>query len=231
MQSPSPVFSIHILTASGAFLALLAATAAARGAWVEMFAWLGAALIVDGVDGPLARRFEIKARLPRWNGVILDLVVDYLTYVFIPAMALTGSGLLGPVAGALCGAAITIGGAIYFADNGMKTPDDSFMGFPGCWNMIVFTLFAAHPPEWVTIAVVAAATAATFAPLKFVHPVRSRRWRPLTLAMMALWLAAASWCALQGFEPGPAGLALLLASGAYLFLAGAAQQALERIRG
>ena len=82
-------FAIHILTASGAALAFLALLAAVDGAWPAMFLWLGIALIVDAIDGPLARRFQIASTLPRWSGDTLDLVVDFVTYVFVPAFAVT----------------------------------------------------------------------------------------------------------------------------------------------
>src|SRR5215471_12686262 len=87
-------FVIHILTASGAALALLALIAAVDRAWSAMFLWLGLALIVDGIDGPLARRFDVARTLPRWSGDTLDLVVDFVTYVFVPAYAISHSGLL-----------------------------------------------------------------------------------------------------------------------------------------
>ena len=84
-------FAVHCFTASGAFLAFLAMLAAMRGAWAEMFAWLGVALIVDGIDGPIARKLDVKENASRWDGALLDLIVDYLTYVFIPAVALVTS--------------------------------------------------------------------------------------------------------------------------------------------
>ena len=88
MKTKSLAFSVHLLTGSGAALALMALIAATRGDWRQMFGWLGVALIVDGIDGPLARKVDTKTHAPNWDGSTLDLVVDYLTYVFIPAYAL-----------------------------------------------------------------------------------------------------------------------------------------------
>ena len=88
MKTTPQAFAVHLFTASGAALALMALVAATRGDWSLMFGWLGLALIVDGIDGPLARRVDIKRNAANWDGVLLDLVVDYLTYVFIPAYAL-----------------------------------------------------------------------------------------------------------------------------------------------
>src|ERR1044071_10370372 len=87
-------FCLHLLTAAGAALALLALDAAASQEWAFMFFLLGIALIVDAIDGPLARALKVAERLPRWSGDTLDLVVDFLTYVFVPAYAIMAAGLM-----------------------------------------------------------------------------------------------------------------------------------------
>ncbi len=114
-------FGVHIFTASGAALALFALLAAIEHDWTQMFLFLGAALFVDGVDGMLARRLDVAERLPRWSGDMLDLVVDFLTYVFIPAFVVVASGLLPSYLAIPCAVAIIISGALYFADRSMKT--------------------------------------------------------------------------------------------------------------
>ena len=87
-------FSVHLFTASGAFWAFLALVAAAENRFTVMWFWLGIALLVDGVDGPLARYFNVKAVLPNWSGETLDCIIDYVTFVLIPAFALYQSGFL-----------------------------------------------------------------------------------------------------------------------------------------
>jgi phosphatidylcholine synthase len=147
-------FAIHILTASGAALAFLALLAAVDRAWSAMFLWLGIALIVDGLDGPLARGFNIAAVLPRWSGDTLDLVVDFVTYVFVPAFAIANSGLLPNLLASIAGVAIVVTGAIYFADREMKMPGNYFRGFPAIWNTAAFYLLLLRPsPVWSTVAV------------------------------------------------------------------------------
>ena len=101
-------FAVHVFTASGAAFALLALLAAVEGRWTLMFAWLGAALVVDGVDGTIARRVGVAELLPRWSGDTLDLVVDFLTYVFVPAYAIVAGGLLPPSAAIPAGIAIVV---------------------------------------------------------------------------------------------------------------------------
>src|ERR1700730_700983 len=122
-------FGVHIFTATGAALGLLALLAASKADWPLMFVLLGVALVVDGVDGALARRLEVAERLPRWSGETLDLVVDFVTYVLVPAYALVVGGLLPQGVAVALGIAIVVTGALYFADRRMKTEDNYFRGF------------------------------------------------------------------------------------------------------
>src|SRR5271156_5001886 len=167
-----PAFAVHVFTASGAGCALLALFAAVRAEWPQMFVWLGIALIVDGIDGTFARRLRVAELLPRWSGDVLDLVVDILTYVFVPAYAIAASGLLPRGLAVVLGLIIVVTGSLYFADRRMKTPDYYFRGFPALWNVAAFYLFLLKPAPWLGAAAVAALAALTFAPFHFVHPVR-----------------------------------------------------------
>ena len=123
---------VHLLTATGAVFAMLAMLAAVEEKWDLMFLWLVVAFVVDGIDGPLARRYQVKTNAPQYDGVLMDLIIDYLTYVFIPAYALFKSGLLPGWTGWFAIIVITFASVVYFADNRMKTKDNSFAGFPGC---------------------------------------------------------------------------------------------------
>ncbi|PYF09350.1 CDP-diacylglycerol-choline O-phosphatidyltransferase [Rhodobacter viridis] len=216
--------SVHLLTATGAVLSMLAMLAAVEEKWALMFLWLVVALIVDGVDGPLARKFDTKHNWPTHDGVLMDLIVDYLTYVFIPAYALFKSGLLPGWTGWLAIIAIIYTSVIYFADTRMKTKDCSFSGFPACWNMVVLVLFAIWPSYWVTLAVVLALAVAMFFPLKFIHPTRTVRWRPLSLTMALLWTIFAARAAWVNFEEGSWAHWGLVVTSVYLMFAGIAQQ-------
>src|ERR1700760_457749 len=109
-------FSVHVFTAMGAGIALIALLEAVREHWAAMFAWLGVALIVDALDGPIARRLDVVRVQPNWSGEVLDLVVDFVTYVFVPAYAIAASGLLLPLASPVLGAGIMVLSALYFAD-------------------------------------------------------------------------------------------------------------------
>jgi phosphatidylcholine synthase len=207
-------FSVHVLTASGAALALLALLAAVRGAFEAMFLCLGLALIVDGVDGTIARSIKVTELLPRWSGEILDLVVDFATYVFVPAYAIAAGGLLPPWLGAPAGMAIVMTGAIYFADRQMKTADNYFRGFPTLWNVVAFYLFVLKPVPWLAAVLVALLAVLTFVPFKFLHPFRVARLRMVSMGALVLWSLLAAYALAQSLDPGPwvaAGLVILAA--------------------
>ena len=213
-------FSVHIFTASGAVLALFALLAAIERDWRQMFLLLGAALFVDGIDGTLARKLDVAQRLPRWSGDILDLVVDYLTYVFMPAFVVVWCGLLPPIAAILCAIAIIISGALYFADREMKTKDNYFSGFPAVWNVPVFYLLLLRPDPWIATAAILLLATATFLPIPFVHPFRVARLRWLSLALLAVWSVLAFVAVLRDMMPGPWITAGLCAIALYFLGAG-----------
>lgn len=123
---------------------------------------------------------------------------------------------------------ISMTGVVYFADTRMKTEDKSFSGFPGCWNMVVLVLFAIWPPVWISLTIIAILALAQFFGLKFVHPVRTARWRILSLPAMFLWVGAAFVVGWYNFEPAPLTKALLIASSGYLLFAGIIQQLLPQ---
>lgn len=218
--------AVHLLTASGAVFAMLAMLAAVEEKWSLMFLWLVVAFAVDGIDGPLARRFHVKANAPQFDGELLDLIIDYLTYVFVPAYALFKSGLLPGWTGWVAIIVITFASAMYFADTRMKTRDQSFSGFPGCWNMAVIVLFAIAPNFWVILGIVVALAVAMFLPVKFVHPVRTARWRPVTLPVAVAWTVFAGWAAWVDFDPASWAHWGLVVTSLYLVCAGALQQAI-----
>ena len=215
---------VHLLTASGAVFAMLSMLAAANHQWSLMFLWLVVAFAVDGIDGPLARRFDVKTYAPRFDGVLLDLIIDYLTYVFIPAFALFESGLLPGWTGWVTIIIITFASAMYFCDGNMKTKDNSFHGFPGCWNMVALVMFAIQPNFWIILALVSTLALAMFLPLKFVHPVRTERWRLVSLPVTLLWIVFAGWSAWVDFSANPIILWGLTLTSLYLISAGLLQQ-------
>lgn len=228
MNDTLKAYSVHLLTATGAVWAMLAMLAAVSGDWDLMFLWLVVAFVVDGVDGPLARRYGVKTRAPLIDGVLLDLIIDYLTYVFIPAYALFASGLLPGWTGWVAIIVITFASALYFADTRMKTKDNSFAGFPACWNMVALVIFALKPDFWVTLGLVVVLSITMFTRFKFVHPVRTARWRLLTLPMALGWTFFAGWAAWVDFHPQSWAHWGLVVTSVYLLGAGIVQELIPR---
>jgi phosphatidylcholine synthase len=218
-------FGVHLFTACGAALALLALIFATGGHWTAMFFCLGLALVVDGVDGPLARSFDVAEVLPRWSGATLDLVVDFVTYVFVPAFAIAASGLLPDALAIPAGVVVTVSGALYFADREMKTDDNYLKGFPALWNLAAFYLYVLEPPPWLAAAAVAMLTALTFAPIRFVHPLRVKRLRILNIALIVAWGVLALITLAKNLAPGPYVTIPLAVIAGYFLIAGLFREA------
>jgi phosphatidylcholine synthase len=194
-------FSVHVLTAVGAAVALFALLAATHGDWPLMFLWLGVALVIDAIDGPLARAVNIAEVLPNWSGDTLDLVVDYTTYVFVPAYAVAAGHLMPDTLAIPSAVAIALTGTLYFANRKMKTSDNFFRGFPAVWNLVAFYLLLLRPAPAVAAGTVALFAVLTFVPIRFVHPFRVRRLRTVTVALLTLWAALALAAVKQGLAP------------------------------
>jgi phosphatidylcholine synthase len=224
MSLHAKALSVHLLTATGAVFAMLAMLAAVEAKWDLMYLWLVVAFFVDGIDGPLARRYDVKKNAPQYDGVLLDLIIDYLTYVFIPAFALFKSDLLPDWTGWICIMIITFTSAVYFADTRMKTKDNSFAGFPGCWNMVVLVMFATEPNFWIILGIVVACAVAMFTPLKFIHPVRTERWRNISLPIAIAWTAFAGMAAWADFHPGHLVTIAIAVTSIYLLGVGIVQE-------
>ncbi len=208
-------FAVHVFTACGAACAFLALLAAVRQAWPNMFVWLGVAVLIDGIDGTFARWLRVAEVLPRWSGDVLDLVIDILTYVFVPAYALAASGLLPPSLSTALGLLVTVTGSLYFADRQMKTPDYYFRGFPAVWNVAAFYLFVLKLPAWISAVAVVTLSVLTFLPVHFIHPIRILHMRAFTFAALILWAVFAIFAVADDLAPGPWIVVALLLLGVY----------------
>jgi phosphatidylcholine synthase len=182
-------WAVHLLTALGAVLALLALDAVEKGREFAALAWLGVALVVDGVDGTLARRAKVRERVPNIDGEALDLVVDYLTYVFVPALLIWRGGHLPDALALPLTAAILMSSLYVFVRRDMKTEDGYFRGFPALWNVVALYFVVAMPSQVVAAAAVVILVVTTFAPVHVVHPFRVRDYGA------ALPMVAIAWAA------------------------------------
>jgi phosphatidylcholine synthase len=210
-----PAALVHCFTASGIVCALFATLATIAGKNEHAFVWLGVAFIIDGVDGALARRYKVWEVLPRVSGETLDLCIDYVTYVFVPALMLLQAGILSGTFGIVCAALICMSSLYHFSDEGSKAKDNCFVGFPAIWNIVAFYLFAFQPAGWVTAAVILACVALTFVPMKWVHPMRVEALFAPTIAITVVWCIAAAAALAQGFPATGVVKVALLATAAY----------------
>lgn len=183
-------WAVHLFTASGVVLGLLALDAVVRGEWREALAWLFVALVVDGIDGTLARAFHVEKRLPTIDGAALDLVIDYLNYVFIPTFLIWKAGFLLPGAEVPLSAAILLSSLYVFARRDMKTPDGYFRGFPALWNVVAVYFVLAPPPPVLASAIVLALVVLTFAPIHVVHPFRATDARRIAPVLAIVWVVS-----------------------------------------
>ena len=183
----APAWAVHALTASSALFALLALDAVLDERWRMALLWLLCALAVDGIDGTLARAVDVKRRTPGFDGAALDLIVDYLTYVFVPTLFIWRAGLV-PDAWALPLAALIQYSALYhFARSDMKTEDNYFRGFPALWNLVAFYLWVIGTSPEAGGVVVAVLALSSFTSVTFVHPFRVRDYGAALPALATVW--------------------------------------------
>ena len=196
-QQPSVAWGIHVVTASGLAMGMLALLAVLDNQPKAALLWLTAAQILDGVDGPVARACDVRNQLPRIDGFILDLVVDFVTCVVVPAAFLYRFDLVPrPLAGALVGLILATT-ALWFSRTDIQGDDHWFRGFPGVWNLIVPSLYVMSINRTAAAIVVATLALAQLTDLPFVHPVRVKDLRHVTLPVMIVWVAALTVGVLQ----------------------------------
>jgi phosphatidylcholine synthase len=193
-------FSVHLFTASGSAVALLALYAAIERDFSACFAWLGLALVIDGVDGTLARVARVTETASAIDGVVLDLVIDFLTYVLVPVVAIWRSDLMPVTLSFWLGVVVVFASGLYFADTRMKTQDYWFRGFPALWNVVALYLFVLRPPVFISAVIILAGVAAMFAPVVFVHPMRVKTLRGLNIVASITFFALSAMAIRQSFD-------------------------------
>ncbi len=182
---------VHAFTATGAVLAYLALEAAVAGGVRAAFLWLSAATLVDAVDGALARLAQVKERTPQFDGALLDNIIDYLTFVFVPVFVLRRQGLLPDgAAGVAVAAAVLLSSAYGFSRLDAKTGDHFFTGFPSYWNIVALYMVAIGLSPAVNAAILIGFAVMVFVPIGYIYPSRTARWQGLTIALGVAWAGA-----------------------------------------
>ena len=194
-------WAVHAFTASGVVVALMSLLAVERGDFLGALLWLMLGLAIDGVDGSLARWARVKTKAPRIDGDTLDLIIDYLTYVFVPAMLILRSGYLPDGLGPWLAGLILVSALYNFTRRDLKTEDNYFRGFPANWNVIAFYFFVAEPSAMVAVTVIILLAAATFAPIHFVHPFRVRDYGRFLPLLALFWAAVTGLLLWRDLDP------------------------------
>lgn len=181
-------WAVHLFTASGILGGFMAILAIQAHDWREAMLWLIVCFIIDGVDGTLARRFQVREVLPFMNGKTIDYVIDFATYAFIPAYFFYEAALVAESWRLVSTFLILITSAIYYGKEGMVSEDNYFVGFPVLWNIIVFYLiFVFAFPSWANLLVVVVFSILHFVPFKFPYPSQQARWLEVTWVMAGIW--------------------------------------------
>jgi phosphatidylcholine synthase len=216
---------IHFYTASGAVTAILALNFIEHDEFRAAFILMAIALFIDSTDGPLARAVEIRKRVPWFDGATLDNIVDYLTYVAVPAFLMVRAGMLAAGAVGLASAAfLMLASAYAFCRVDARTADGYFLGFPSYWNLVAFYFYCLDWAPIVNTMIVVTFAALCFMPVKFIYPNRTVPMRPLTLSLAAIWAVATTTLLIQLPRVDPALLYISLAFIVYYFVMSAALQ-------
>lgn len=181
-------WGVHLLTASGAAAGLIAIDRTTRADWRGAFIAMAVAVAIDSFDGPLARAFRVRERIPVFDGATLDNIVDYLNYVAVPAFLMLRANLL-PAgnAGTMLAAFVMIASAYGFSRTDAKTEDNYFRGFPSYWNLVALYIFCLGFSRTANGVIVGALALMVFVPIKYIYPNRTELMRPLTLTLAAVW--------------------------------------------
>lgn len=183
---------MHVFTASGVLLGTMAMLSLINDNPVACLLWLGAAMLVDGFDGTLARKYEVKATVPYFDGSTLDMVIDYLTWAFIPALFIYFFIELPPNLALLSVFIILLSSMFCFCNVNMKSQDNFFVGFPAAWNIVAVYFYILDFPPYIAFAAIIFLAVLTVTRMKFLHPFRVRLFMPLNIAVTLLWFVCAA---------------------------------------
>ena len=211
---PSDVRSawvLHAFTATGVIVGFVALNAVIEGHARAALLWLTAALVLDGIDGPIARKLEVRKHIPHLDGNTLDLIIDFFTCTIVPVAFLDRFDILPAKTIGPMGFAILFVSALWMSRTDQETPDGWFNGFPAEWNMIIPTLYLLHPNRWISLVVCVVFCVLTLSRIEFPHPVSVRAERPVTLLFLALWLGSMTWLTIAQHDVTVARVVLIVA--------------------
>lgn len=207
---------VHLYTASSAAIGVFGVLACFRGQFRLAMYLMMLTMVIDSTDGALARAVDVRRRIPWFDGRRLDDICDYFTYVLLPVCFLIAAGMLPHPLWAVLP---VLASAYGFSQDKAKTDDYFFLGWPSYWNVAVMYLYLMGAGQTAVLNWVIGLSTAIFVPLRYIYPSRTRVLRPLSVAVLALWVLIFSWLAVR---PDPSQtwiwITLLLGPGYYIGL-------------
>ena len=217
-------WAVHAFTGSAVIWACCAMLALMRQEYLQMWGWLAISLIVDGLDGTFARRYRVKEVVPWFDSSSLDLIVDYLTWTFIPAIFMSQNLSFAPgvpgkgidlIVTAVLMVAVCASSMFCYCNKKAKSSDNYFVGFPAAWNIVILYLYLVDMSWWFNLTIVVLFIVLTLSPLTFCHPFRVERLRWLNILSVVVWLFCIIWLTIYFPERNPIVWWLWWISGVY----------------
>lgn len=222
--------ALHAFTATGVLVGMAALVAVLDGSARLAIIWLLVAQLIDGIDGPLARRLLPDEATTKFDGYVLDLVIDFVTCVLVPAAFLWQFHMVNhDRSGMIAVAALLMFSCLWFSRTDQQDSESWFHGFPASWNMVIPTLWLLNSSPTVTLIVVASLSILTMTNIQFAHPVRVVKWRLWNMAAISLWVAGVLFGTI--WSPGiPAPLVALVILGPAMVAAATVARHIEVVR-
>ena len=192
-------WSVHLLTCSGLIAGFLALICVFKNDETSAFLFLGLALLIDAVDGTLARKFKVSIFVKNIDGKMLDSVIDFFNYIIIPSVMIYWFKLVPSPFEIIIPSIILIVSAISYSNNNLMTSDNFYKGFPCIWNILLFYLYLFDLSQVYNLFLISACILLKFIPMKFIHPLRVNKYRRYSAVFMVLWFISSFKILLTSF--------------------------------
>jgi len=180
-------WSVHLLTCSGLIIGFFALISVFKNDQSSAFLFLGLALLIDAIDGTLARKFKVTVFVKNIDGKMLDSVIDFFNYIIIPSVMIYWFKFVPTPFEIIIPSIILIISAISYSNNKLMTPDNFYKGFPCIWNILLFYLYLFDLSQTHNLLLISACILLKFIPIKFIHPLRVNKYKKYSAVFMVLW--------------------------------------------
>ncbi|AJA90079.1 phosphatidyltransferase [Borreliella chilensis] len=177
---------VHIFTASGLIVGLYSIISIINGDYSLLLKLTVIGLIIDGIDGTIARKLKVKELIPEIDGALLDNITDYINYTFIPVVFFYfGEFIEEKYKVAIC-IGILLSSAYQFSRTDSKTTDNYFRGFPSLWNLFVISNIIFQIEQTTNLIIMSICIVTSFIPIKFIYPSKTKELRQITIPITVI---------------------------------------------